>query len=307
MKIKKLTQNRLLCGSVCAGTVIVLAAWSAPAQNLFVSGGSGNIYEYTPGGVQSTFANNYAGAAYSGLAFDSAGDLFVGDNHNGAIYEFKPGYIAGQTPITFASGLPGVTGLAFNSTGNLFVAIGADGNNIYEYTPGGVQSTFTTGLPDVEGLAFNSAGDLFAAGSVGPNNVTEITPGGVQSTLPITGLNGPGMIAFNSAGDLFVANNFANNIIEYSHNGVQSTFASGLGNPYGLAFNSSGILFEGDANTATINRFTPGGVESPFVTGSGTGALGWMTMQPVPEPSAFGLFGVGLAALLMLRRKYFSH
>ena len=116
------------------------------------------------------------------------------------------------------------------------------------------------------------------------------------------------MLAFDNTGDLFIANNYGGNIIEYSANGVQSTFASGLGEPFGLAFNNAGTLFEGDATAATINQFTPTGHESPFVTGSGTEGLGWMTIQgevlPVPEPSAFGLFGAGLTGLLMLWRKY---
>ncbi len=152
------------------------------------------------------------------------------------------------------------------------------------------------------------AQNLFVSG--GSGDIYEFTPGGVQSSLPLTGLNEPGMIAFDRTGNLFIANNFAGNVIEYSAGGVQSTFASGLGEPYGLAFNPSGTLFEGDASAATVNQLTPSGNASPFVTGSGTGALGWMTVEggplPVPEPSAFGLFGAGLAGLLMLRRKYSS-
>jgi sugar lactone lactonase YvrE len=295
-----------LRGAAWAGAVL-LTACGAQAQNLFVSGGDGDIYEYTPGGVQSTFATLSGACA---LAFDSAGDLFVGNNPNGNIYEYKAGYVTGQTPLTFATGLPGVTGLAFNSAGDLFVAIGSDGSNIYEYTPGGVQSIFATGLPNVEGLAFNSAGNLFAAGSSSTDTITEITPGGVKTPLGITGLNEPGMLAFNSAGDLFIANNYGGNIIEYTPGGVQSTFASGTGTPYGIAFNKSGVLFEGDANASTINEFTPSGAESSFFSTSGEGGLGWMTVQggplPVPEPSALESFGAASAALLMLRRKYFS-
>src|SRR5215469_17156862 len=139
MKTNYITQNHTLAGAVCAGTLLLMAT-GASAQNMFVSGSSGDIYEFTPGGTQSIFATPYNNSAYTGLAFDKFGDLFAGDNKGDAIYEFKPGYVAGQTPITFASGLPGVTGLAFNSAGNLFVGIGADGSTIYKYTPGGAQS-----------------------------------------------------------------------------------------------------------------------------------------------------------------------
>jgi hypothetical protein len=91
-------------GVVCTGAILLMAA-SAPGQNLFVdSFFGGNIYEFTPGGVQSTFAS---GVSYpSGMAFDSAGNLFVveygnGLTNNGDILEFAPN----GTQSTFASGL----------------------------------------------------------------------------------------------------------------------------------------------------------------------------------------------------------
>jgi hypothetical protein len=118
------------------------------------------------------------------------------------------------------------------------------------------------------------------------------------------------MIAFNSSGDLFIGNNYGGNIIEYSHTGVQSTFASNLGQAFGLAFNNSDLLYEGDGGSGTIRQFMPGGAESPFASDASAGSFGWMTVQggplPVPEPSALGLIGAGSAALLMLRRKFLS-
>ena len=97
--------------------------------------------------VRSTFASGLNEP--SGLAFNSAGDLFETDLGSGNIYEFTPG----GTRSTFASGLSNPNGLAFNSAGNLFEADFASGN-IYEFTPDGVQSTFASGLPDPAGLAF---------------------------------------------------------------------------------------------------------------------------------------------------------
>lgn len=51
---------------VCSG-VVMLVTFSAPAQNLFVSGLEGSILELTPGGVESTTATGLNGA--DGLAF----------------------------------------------------------------------------------------------------------------------------------------------------------------------------------------------------------------------------------------------
>jgi hypothetical protein len=156
----------VLCGS------ILLMASSAQAQNLFEAyDGSGIIYEYTPGGVQSTFASGLDQS--HDLAFNSAGDLFVSTADN--IYEYTPG----GTQSTFATGVSTPYGLAFNSAGDLFV--GSQGSDdIYEYTPGGTRSTFASGVEDPFGLAFNSAGDLFA---VADGGIYEYTPGGVQSTF----------------------------------------------------------------------------------------------------------------------------
>lgn len=54
-------------GVVCAGAVLLIAS-GAPAQNLFEADwSSGNIYEFTPGGAQSTFASGLNGPI--GLAF----------------------------------------------------------------------------------------------------------------------------------------------------------------------------------------------------------------------------------------------
>src|SRR5208282_1097228 len=104
---QNLIQTCLLCA-------FLLIASSAPAQNLFEADwSSGNIYEFTPGGVRSTFASGLIHP--EGLAFDSAGDLFASDFGSGSggigsIYEFTPGGVRS----TFASGLAGPeTGLAF--------------------------------------------------------------------------------------------------------------------------------------------------------------------------------------------------
>jgi hypothetical protein len=89
------------------GAVILIAS-NALAQNLFVSSdsGPGTITEITPGGVQSTFASGLLQP--TGLAFNSAGNLFVASGSDN-IYEYTPGGVQS----TFASGLSEPVGLAF--------------------------------------------------------------------------------------------------------------------------------------------------------------------------------------------------
>ena len=109
MKLK--SKIRAACqpfgASVCAGALLLIAS-GAQAQNLFEADyGSGNIYEFTPGGVQSTFASGLFEPI--GLAFNSAGDLFEADEISGNINEITPG--DGAVPV--ADGLDAPTGLAF--------------------------------------------------------------------------------------------------------------------------------------------------------------------------------------------------
>jgi hypothetical protein len=174
--------------AVFAGAVLLIVT-SAPAQNLFVSDyiSSGTIYEFTPGGAQSTYVS---GLPYTeGLAFDSAGNLFVGIQNLGEIYKYTPGGVQS----IFASGLNGSWGLAFDSAGDLFEADALSGH-IYKFTPGGTRSAFASGLSFPAALAFNSAGNLFEADQ-NSGNIYEFTPRGRQSTFA-SGLPAPAELAF---------------------------------------------------------------------------------------------------------------
>ena len=59
-------------------------------------------------------------------------------------------------------------------------------------------------------------------------------------------------------------------ILEFTPNGVESTFATGLTNPLGLAFDGSGNLFVVEENPAPdgdILEFPLGGGRSTFASG----------------------------------------
>src|SRR5271156_1960940 len=96
--------GHLLGRAVWAGMFLLIAP-GVQAQNLFVSDQQPSVYEFTPGGTQSTFTS---GLYYSaGLAFNSVGVLFVGDDGYGKIYEFTTNGVQS----TFASGLDAPAGL----------------------------------------------------------------------------------------------------------------------------------------------------------------------------------------------------
>ena len=213
--------RHLISGALCLAAISLICA-RASAQNLFASDGD-SIDEFAPNGVRSTFASGLTGA----LAFDKAGNLFVADRGNGAIYKITPAGVR----TTFASGLDLPTALAFDSAGNLFVANVSNSISgaIYKFTPAGGRTAFASGLTNPEAVAFDNASNLFVAasnGTSGTGAIYKFTSGGVESTFAL-GFSPFAPLAFDSAGNLFVSD-FGGNIYKFTPSGVRSTFASGV-------------------------------------------------------------------------------
>ncbi len=270
---------------------LFLAGFAADAQNLFVGDYSdGELLEYS-GGVQSTFATglNYP----TGLAFDSSGDLFEGDQFSGNIYEWKGG---GTTRTTFATGLNNPGPMAVNAAGDLFVNVD---NTIDEYNSAGTIINSITNLPTAERIAFDAKGNLYVA-NINGGTIVKITPTDVESTFA-SGLSTPNGLAFNAAGDLFVSSgDGGSTITEITPGGSESLFASGLNNPGTLAFDKTGDLFVAEESGGDILEFAANGKESVFASGYNPTSLAFQgETLPVPEPSAYALFGIGLVAALV--------
>ena len=253
---------------------IAPAPQAVSAQNVFVAAGDGNVYEYTTNGTQSVFASGLGGDE-EGLAFDSAGNLFVSDASDSAIYKFTTNGVQS----TFASGLNTPRGLAFDAAGNLYEADAGSGN-IYKFTPDGARSTFASGLGWPMSLAFDSAGNLYEA-DWDSGNIYEFTTNGVQSTF-VSGLEEPWGLAFDSAGNLYETDFGSSSINKIATNGVYSTFASGLSEPEGLAFDSAGNLFEANQGSGYVYEFTPVGAQLTFASGLNNPAA--LIIQPAPKP-----------------------
>src|SRR6516164_6832129 len=106
-------------GAVRLLAVVLLGAIVPAAHaDLFVSAGTDTVYRLTPSGQVSPFASGFLNP--NGLAFNAAGDLFVGDSATGTVSRVTP---SGQVS-PFASGFPSAGGLAFNAAGDLFVSSG---------------------------------------------------------------------------------------------------------------------------------------------------------------------------------------
>jgi len=111
------------------------------------------IYEYSPNGLRTRYSPSSLGDATtgSGLAFDSAGNLFVGSG-GGYISEIAKD---GTRTIFYNNTTSASThlGLAFDENGDLFAADSIQ-NSIEECTADGATNVFVTGINTPEALAF---------------------------------------------------------------------------------------------------------------------------------------------------------
>lgn len=274
---------------------------AAHAQNLYVAAhtpGTGpyhhSILEFTPSGVQSTYASKLSFPR--GVGFDSLGNLFAAETLAPA-NEVEVGKVLKFNLRNKATTLGSAAqfffeGLAIDIAGNVYV-MGTDtsptgAGTIFKFTPSGERSVFGSvpGVPDNPisnlGLAFDSTGNLYATAS-GAQTIYKFAPDGTRTVFvgPDAFATGeyPAGLAFDSSGNLFVSietltDPGADSIVYFSPTGVKSPFATGLNTARGLAFDSSGNLFVAEAS----GEFLPGDVLK-FPSGGG-----------MPEVFASGLF-----------------
>jgi sugar lactone lactonase YvrE len=273
--------------------------------NLYVADQENNaIREVTPGGVVTTLAGLTKGGAGSadgtgrgaqfdfpvGVAVDSTGNLYVGDQNNHTIREVTPAGVV--TTLAGQAGVPGnldgtgtnslfsyPDGVAVDGAGNLYVADSGNGA-IRILTPTGTNwtvSTLATGFNNPNGVAVDTNGNVYV-GDSGNNAIEQVTPSGMVTTLA-TGFNFPFLVAVDSAGIVYVADsghNAIRKVTPVGTNWVVTTlagcvtcppgFADGTGNaarfnnPVGVAVDANGNVYVSDGFNSAIRKVTPTGV-----------------------------------------------
>jgi hypothetical protein len=161
--------------------------------NLYVADAGGALNKIAPDGTVSPVFS-MTGAFFFGVAVDGLNNVYVADAVGGVVYKFT-GTLSTFASVPGATGLAfDSAGNLFVSTQCESFPFGncTTGGRIVKITPRGKKTTFASGLGDgdLRGLAFDAFGNLFVADlAPAPNksqpiaNVFKITPTGSVSVF----------------------------------------------------------------------------------------------------------------------------
>jgi sugar lactone lactonase YvrE len=161
-----------------------------PDGHLYVSSrAEGTAYRVNKNGDAKIYAEGLGIA--TGIAFDKAGDLYVGDR-SGTIFKIRAAHRdQPQETFVFATLEPSISAyhLAFASDGTLFVTgpTTASSQSIHAIDRNGTSRIFYHGLGRAQGLAFDAHDNLYVAASLrGDRGIVRITPSG-EPSLAVSG------------------------------------------------------------------------------------------------------------------------
>ena len=193
-------------------------------------------------------------------AFDTGGNLYVGDSFNHRVRKVTPlgevTTLAGSGSAAFAEGDGTAAsfyypeGVAVDSGGNVFVADKTN-HRIRKVTPAGAVSTLAGGgtiafadgvgtaasFNQPSGVAVDAVGNVYVADRDN-HRIRKVTPGGAVSTLAGSGsamffdgtgtaasFKFPERVTVDSSGNVFVADKYNYRIRRVTHGGVVTTLA----------------------------------------------------------------------------------
>jgi sugar lactone lactonase YvrE len=224
------------------------AAKTPAPGTLYVTDLSNRLVELAPGGgVQKPFSAASLGLSYpAGLAVDARGDVYVADEGNDRVVEFK----TTGAKVAVRNDLLSPTGVTVDTKGDVYIA-DTGANEVLEVTAKGttVVASSSEGadpLSQPTGVAVDAAGDVFIA-DFGHANVVEVPAGGGTETTVGSGLVGPADVAVDAHGDVYIADFGAGDVVEVPPGGgPQTTVGSGLDQPDALALDAQGDVFVAD-------------------------------------------------------------
>jgi len=348
-QMKKSVVRVALALFVLAGCLFPSASAQNPAQQAALAQlfhARANNSALTPsGGVEAT---NVPLVQPGGLAFDTAGDLFIADTDDHIVREVNlVGVIttvAGSSSQGFggdggaatSAQLDSPTGLAVDSAGNLYIA--DTNNNRIRKVSGGIITTIAgTGVADFTGdgglataatfsnptgLAIASNGNLYIADTnnnrirmISGTTITTVAGNGNQTfsgdggLATAAALNLPVGVAVDAAFNIYIGDTynqrvravtFATGIINtIGGTGVAGFTSDGavataeLASPRGVAVNTAGVVYVADSDNHRIRTITGGNLTT--IAGNGaqgfSGDTGVSISASLDTPSCVAVFG----------------
>jgi trimeric autotransporter adhesin len=273
--------------------------------NLYIADSYNNrIRKLSPAGVITTVAGNgtqgfsgdggQATAAQlnypSGMAVDSAGNIFISDRENHRIRRVSVAGVISTIAGNGARGFSGdgglatlaqlsyPSGMAFDSTGNLYIAVSdrirkvtvagvistVAGNGNAGFSGDGGQATAAI-LWAPNGVAFDSADNLYIADS-GNNRIRKVTASGTISTIA-----GNGNAGFSGDGGLATSAQLG------------GSGSSSLYHLNGVAVDSAGALYIADTGNNRIRKIYDGSRVSMNLTSGSTATSGTLGLNGMAQ------------------------
>jgi sugar lactone lactonase YvrE len=254
--------------------------------NAYVADSFNNtVRKITPSGNVTTFAGQAGATAYvdavgtaarfvfpSGLAVDSADNIFVSDTSFNAVRRISPtGTVLtwGGTPSTTTGAADGPIGtgrmnfpqgVAVDSQGTVYVADSLN-HIIRKLSPTSVLST----LAGLAGVAGSSDGNGVAARFSSPGELALDSAGNVY----VTDYDNCTIRKITPAGTVTTLAGLANAIGFVDGTGSEARFQ----NPDGITVDGAGNVFVSDSNNQSIRKITPSGVVTTIGGQAGAGGV----------------------------------
>jgi len=204
----------------------------------------------------------FTGLTYpSGMAVNSAGDLFLTDSLNDRVLKLAAGS-AEPTVLPF-TGLHHPGALAVDTAGNVYVNDGP-GNRVLKLAAGATDHTVLPfiGLENTDGLAVDSDGNVYVSDFRDGNaRVVKLAVGSNEQTvLPFTGISSARNVAVDTAGSVYVNDGVNNRVVKLAAGATDQTVLplTGVKYPDGLAVDTAGDIYVIDHQNGQLMKFAAG-------------------------------------------------
>ncbi len=249
------------------------------------------------------------GIAPFAVAFDAAGDLFVGVLSPASVLVYAPGAAAGSAPLrTVAGGATEISlpiGVAVDGAGNLYVANAGSGA-ITVFAPGasgdvapirtiaGAATGIGVSTNVLQSIAVDSAGTIYAAlaSNMRGGGIAVFAPGASGNVAPATtlagtatGLDGPIAVALDANRYIYAIDTNSTTVLVFAPGATGDaaparTFSSGafIDDPAGLAVDGLGNIYVssqmgGLGGSYSVFPASSSGVGVPTYTATATGGV----------------------------------